>query len=122
MTKKRREYWEPKNNSFVSSNTAEDWAMKKVFSKKLEIVRPMRRAGVKFIAGTDLANPYFFQDSACMTSSVLSLGLDCKRLNQHTVDKFYEIVSRQYEKRAMILTSNKSFGDGESGYRILFWP
>jgi len=33
---------------------------KKVFSKKLEIVGPMRRAGVKFIAGTDLGNPYCF--------------------------------------------------------------
>jgi tetratricopeptide (TPR) repeat protein len=53
--------WDPKSNSFVSSNTAEDWAMsKKVFAKKLEIIGPMRRAGVKFIAGTDLANPYCF--------------------------------------------------------------
>ena len=53
--------WDPKSNPFVASNTAEDWAMmKKAFSKKLEIVRPMRRAGVKFIAGTDLANPYCF--------------------------------------------------------------
>ena len=61
MPKDLTERWEPKNNPFVSSNTAEDWAMrKKVFSKKLEIVRPMRRAGVKFIAGTDLANPYCF--------------------------------------------------------------
>jgi len=53
--------WDPKSNSFVSSNTAEDWAMsKKVFAKKLELVKPMREAGVKFIAGTDLANPYCF--------------------------------------------------------------
>jgi len=53
--------WDPKSNPFVASNTAEDWAMrKKVFSKKLEIVGPMRRAGVKFIAGTDLGNPYCF--------------------------------------------------------------
>jgi len=61
MPRDLMEYWEPNNNPFVSLNTAEDWAMmKKVFSKKLEIVRPMRRAGVKFIAGTDLANPYCF--------------------------------------------------------------
>jgi tetratricopeptide (TPR) repeat protein len=53
--------WDLKSNPFVASNTAEDWAMsKKVFAKKLEIVKPMRRAGVKFIAGTDLANPYCF--------------------------------------------------------------
>lgn len=61
MPKDIKEYWEPKNNPFASSNTAEDWAMrKKVFAKKLEIVGPMRRAGVRFIAGTDLANPYCF--------------------------------------------------------------
>jgi tetratricopeptide (TPR) repeat protein len=61
MPKDRMKYWEPKNNPFVSSNTSEDWdMMKKAFSKKLEIVKPMRRAGVKFIAGTDLANPYCF--------------------------------------------------------------
>jgi tetratricopeptide (TPR) repeat protein len=61
MPKDRMKYWEPRNNPFVSSNTSEDWAMmKKAFSKKLEIVKPMRRAGVKFIAGTDLANPYCF--------------------------------------------------------------
>jgi tetratricopeptide (TPR) repeat protein len=61
MPKKTRVYWEPQNNAFVSSNTAEDWAMmKKALAKKLEIIKPMRRAGVKFIAGTDLANPYCF--------------------------------------------------------------
>jgi len=61
MPKALREYWEPKNNPFISSNTAEDWAMRKrVFAKKLELVKPMRQAGVKFIAGTDLANPYCF--------------------------------------------------------------
>ena len=61
LPKNIKERWDPKNNSFVSSNTAEDWAMrKKVFAKKLELVKSMRRAGVKFIAGTDLANPYCF--------------------------------------------------------------
>ena len=39
------------------------------------------------------------------------------RLNQHTVDEFYEIVSRCYEKGSMIITSNKSFEEwGE-----VFW-
>ena len=61
MPKGIKEHWEPKNNPSISSLSAEDWAMrKKVFSKKLEIVGPMRRAGVKFIAGTDLGNPYCF--------------------------------------------------------------
>ena len=33
---------------------------KRVFQKQLEIVGMMRRAGVRFIAGTDTANPYVF--------------------------------------------------------------
>jgi len=61
LPKNIKTYWDPKNNSFVSSNTAEDWAMrKKVYTRKLELVKPMHKAGVKFIAGTDLANPYCF--------------------------------------------------------------
>lgn len=59
MPKDIREYWEPRNSPFTSSNTAEDWAMrKKVFARKMALVNPMRRAGVKFIAGTDLSNTY----------------------------------------------------------------
>jgi DNA replication protein DnaC len=45
-------------------------------------------------------------------SSVDLLILDelgYKRLNQATVDEFFEIISRRYEKGAMIITSNKSF-------------
>ncbi len=61
LPKATKKYWEPENNPFVSSNSEEDWAMRKrVFARKLEMVGPMRRAGVKFIAGTDLANPYCF--------------------------------------------------------------
>jgi imidazolonepropionase-like amidohydrolase len=33
---------------------------KRVFQKQLELVGMMRRAGVRFIAGTDTANPYVF--------------------------------------------------------------
>jgi imidazolonepropionase-like amidohydrolase len=41
--------------------TAEDFARaKRVFQKQLEVVGMMRRAGVRFIAGTDTANPYVF--------------------------------------------------------------
>ena len=61
LPKNIKTYWDPKNNSFVSSNTGEDWAMrKKVYARKLELVKPMHEAGVKFIAGTDLVNPFCF--------------------------------------------------------------
>ena len=41
--------------------TAEDHARaRRVFQKQLEVVGMMRRAGVRFIAGTDTANPYIF--------------------------------------------------------------
>jgi len=43
--------------------------------------------------------------------------LGFKRLNQNTVDEFYEIISRRYEKGSIIITSNKSFEEwGE-----VFW-
>ena len=61
MPKAERESWELKNNPSVSSNTAEDWAIeKKVYQKELEIVGAMRRAVVKFLAGTDAGNPFCF--------------------------------------------------------------
>ncbi len=41
--------------------TPEDSARaKRVYQKQLEVVGMMRRAGVRFIAGTDTANPYVF--------------------------------------------------------------
>lgn len=45
------------------------------------------------------------------------LGL--KRLNQNSVDDFYEVVSRRYEKGAIIVTSNKVF---EEWGRIFYDP
>jgi DNA replication protein DnaC len=45
-----------------------------------------------------------------LTPNLLILDeLGFKRLNQITVDEFYEIISRRYEKGSMIITSNKSF-------------
>ena len=42
----------------MKDKTAEDWALsKKVFSKDLEIVGTMKRAGVEILAGTDTLNP-----------------------------------------------------------------
>ena len=45
------------------------------------------------------------------------LGL--KRLNQNSVDDFYEIISRRYERSSTIITSNKKFDDWG---KILFDP
>ena len=45
------------------------------------------------------------------------LGL--KKLNQNSVDDFYEIISRRYEKGSIIVTSNKVF---EEWARIFYDP
>ncbi|WP_322977054.1 ATP-binding protein [Clostridium kluyveri] len=45
------------------------------------------------------------------------LGL--KKLNQNSVDDFYEIVSKRYEKGSIIVTSNKIF---EEWARIFYDP
>jgi imidazolonepropionase-like amidohydrolase len=51
--------WNPQADPFLKDKTAEDWALsKKVFSKDLEVVGTMKRAGVEILAGTDTLNPY----------------------------------------------------------------
>ncbi|WP_170063662.1 ATP-binding protein, partial [Clostridium liquoris] len=45
------------------------------------------------------------------------LGL--KKLNQNSVDDFYEIISRRYENGSIIITSNKVF---EEWARIFYDP
>jgi DNA replication protein DnaC len=45
------------------------------------------------------------------------LGL--KKLNQHSVDDFYEIIAGRYEQKATVITSNKSFDEWG---RIFFDP
>jgi len=45
------------------------------------------------------------------------LGL--KKLNQHSVDDFYEIIASRYEQKSTVITSNKSFDEWG---RILFDP
>jgi Amidohydrolase family len=51
--------WNPKADPFLKDKAAEDWAIsKKVFSKDLELVGDMQRAGVEILAGTDTLNPY----------------------------------------------------------------
>jgi imidazolonepropionase-like amidohydrolase len=55
----KKQFWEDAYG--WKEHTAEDnaWA-KRVFQKQLEVVGMMKRAGVRFIAGTDTANPYIF--------------------------------------------------------------
>ncbi|MGH8211246.1 MAG: amidohydrolase family protein, partial [Steroidobacteraceae bacterium] len=44
-----------------SKRTAEDFvAAKRIYNKKLEMVRAMERAGVGILAGSDMGNPYVF--------------------------------------------------------------
>ncbi|RLB20275.1 MAG: AAA family ATPase [Deltaproteobacteria bacterium] len=63
-------------------------------------------------------NTYHLKMKYYLSPNLLILDeLGFKRLNQHTVDEFYEIISRRYEKGSMIITSNKSFEEwGE-----VFW-
>ncbi len=55
-------------------------------------------------------NTYHLKRKYYLTPDLLILDeLGFKKLNQYTVDEFYEIVSRRYEKGSVIITSNKSF-------------
>jgi hypothetical protein len=56
-----RASWQPENNTLWASRSAEDYAVsKRRFQKEMKIVAEMRRAGVKFLSGTDTGNPYCF--------------------------------------------------------------
>ncbi len=53
--------WNPKTDFRFRMLTPADWARRKViYAKQLEIVRLLHEAGVRFLAGTDLANPYIY--------------------------------------------------------------
>lgn len=61
MLKPVRSSWQPENNRFFASRTVEDWAIRKrLYQKETETLAEMRRAGVRFLAGTDTANPFCF--------------------------------------------------------------
>ena len=54
-------YWNPKQDFRFRTLTAEDWARRKAtFRRQVEIVGVLKREGVRFLAGTDLANPYIY--------------------------------------------------------------
>jgi imidazolonepropionase-like amidohydrolase len=53
--------WNPKSDFRFRALTAEDWARRKlVYARQREIATLLHREGVRFLPGTDLANPYVF--------------------------------------------------------------
>lgn len=53
--------WDPKGDFRLQDRTEEDYELSRAFYRKLkELAGPMRRAGVEFLAGTDVINPYCF--------------------------------------------------------------
>jgi imidazolonepropionase-like amidohydrolase len=56
-----REMWNPKNDFRLKDLKPEDYAMRrKTFAKQEQIVGAMNKAGVRFVAGTDVGNPFCF--------------------------------------------------------------
>lgn len=53
--------WDPKGDFRLQDRTDEDYELSRATYRKLkELIGPMRRAGVEFLAGTDVLNPYCF--------------------------------------------------------------
>jgi imidazolonepropionase-like amidohydrolase len=53
--------WNSKKDFRFRALTADDWsARKKLFTEQLQIVKLLHEAGVQFLAGTDLSNPYIY--------------------------------------------------------------
>ncbi len=57
----QREEWKPENNFFLKYRTPEFIEVrKKLYEKELQLVGAMRRAGVSFMAGTDVPGAYTY--------------------------------------------------------------
>jgi imidazolonepropionase-like amidohydrolase len=53
--------WDPAGDFRLNDRTEEDYELARASYRKLkELIGPMRRAGVDFLAGTDVINPYCF--------------------------------------------------------------
>jgi hypothetical protein len=53
--------WNPANDFRFRAVTPEGWAARKrIFDEQLEILRILHDGGAKFLAGTDLSNPYLY--------------------------------------------------------------
>ena len=56
-----RQSWDPRTDFRFRDLKPEDFATRKLgYAKQLQIVGAMNRAGVRFVAGTDVGNPYCF--------------------------------------------------------------
>lgn len=61
IPRSEQEWWSPQKNFFSRYRTPEYIVFKKkLFQKSLEIVNAMHRAGVEFMAGTDMSGAYIF--------------------------------------------------------------
>ena len=56
-----RASWDPKTDFRFRMLTKEDWANRKLlYARQLEIITLLHKEGVKFLAGTDLSNPFIY--------------------------------------------------------------
>jgi imidazolonepropionase-like amidohydrolase len=56
-----RASWDPTTDPRLATKTAEDYALdRRTLQKQFEIIGTMKRAGVRFLAGTDVQNPFVF--------------------------------------------------------------
>jgi hypothetical protein len=56
-----KDRWNPANDFRFRAVTPEGWAARKrIFAEQLQILRLLHEAGAKFLAGTDLSNPYLY--------------------------------------------------------------
>ena len=61
MPKQLRTQWDPSTDFRFKQRTAEDFDLsRQTYKKQIELVGMMNRAGVEFLAGTDVSNPYCF--------------------------------------------------------------
>lgn len=61
MPRQLRSSWDPANDFRFRTRTPEDFAFsRKVYKKQIEVAGLMHKAGVEFIAGTDVINPFCF--------------------------------------------------------------
>jgi tetratricopeptide (TPR) repeat protein len=61
MPRQIREAWKPANDGRMATMTAADYDLgRRVLRKYMEIIPAMQKAGVEFLAGTDVLNPFAF--------------------------------------------------------------
>lgn len=70
-----RSSWQPENNPLWASRTPEDYAIRTRRNQKEALaIAEMRRAGVRFLAGTDTGNPFCFPGFSLHDELTLLVG------------------------------------------------